>query len=239
VLPVAAALAVVLILQPVKSYYREIQWSGQGGDILSSWSEAFDRYRSDTRSNFFDPQDGRTSDRVGGLSAAAYVTEMVPAVVPHSEGETYVALGYSFIPRIVWPNKPNMTKAGVDAFTIALGLTDRETAERSTTALSLTSHGYYAHGFAGAIAWMALLGVMLALLSVYFDAGLAGTVGGVALLSGIALQVEGGFVNIFGGIWQSVATATVIPWILRAVGARRVAPSPLRPARPARRSSGT
>jgi hypothetical protein len=221
---VAAGVATValVILQPVKAYYRDLQWTEHAGlNVVDAWSQAFKNAAADTQSGFGRERQYTMRARLSALTALAFVTDVVPASVPHGDGEVYPVLGYSVIPRVVWPEKPNMTKAGLDRFTIALGLTDESTADRSTTGITLAAQGYYEHGPVGSIAWGMLLGAVLGLLSAFCGSGLAGTIAGSVLLMSWPIAVDGGFINCFGGLWQALFAATALTWAIWWLGRRK------------------
>ena len=228
-LPIAAGIAALVILQPVKAYYRDIQWT-QHADmgVIDAWTKAFENAEGDKKSGFTGQVSGSeaTRKRLNELTALAYVYDVVPLSVPYGGGEVYGVLGYSLVPRLLWPEKPNMTKVGLDRFGIALGLTDRDLAETSTTGLTLPSQGYYEHGIAGSLGWMALLGLSMALFSTYFGATLAGTLAGATTMMTWLIGISGGFFNTFGGMWQAIFTATFLSWTVWWLGKRVLARGP-------------
>jgi hypothetical protein len=102
---------IVLGLNPVKSHYRAVAWSG---DIFSTLSysekatlfyEAIQIvYERDLLSSL--NEDTTTINRVSHLSTFAKVISMTPESVPYWLGGSYRTLFTSFIPRALWPGKP-------------------------------------------------------------------------------------------------------------------------------------
>lgn len=74
-------------------------------------------------------------------------------------GESMDYLVYAFIPRIIWPDKPTVTRGAW--FTVYLGQARSE--EKATTSLGLTAPGelYWNFGWPGILFGMALLGAII------------------------------------------------------------------------------
>lgn len=218
----AIAFAGLLVLQPAKYRYRAIAWRGEAGvSVLDAWHDALSDTMTASQSAFASPQSHgieATVDRLGELSELAYVVQVVPDSVPHGDGAVYSTLLTALIPRALWPDKPNMTAYALNRFTIALGLTTPEIADTSTCGITLVDQGYYEHGVLGSIGWMALFGALLGLLSRYFPTSLAGSLVGTCLMAPLALAVQGGFFNVFGGLAQNLFGATSLAWLLWTLG---------------------
>ena len=221
VVPAVLGIAAMLVLQPVKSQYRTIHWMERpNSGVLESWQEAFSNQSADSHSSFGNSTGHMqaTFARLDELSSTAYTVEVVPESVPHTGGLVYSTLLVSAIPRVLWPNKPDITKYALDPFAIALGMTDPDIAENSTTGLTLTAQGYLEHGVAGSVAWMALFGVVLAFLSRYFGPKMAGTLGGASVMVPMGIAFTGGFISVFGSLWQLIFGATVLTWLVWCFG---------------------
>ncbi len=221
--PVVSLLAVaatLIVLQPVKGFYRTIRWQNEATvGVIDGWSEAFAQAAADSHSAFGQNRQvgtDATLSRLSELSSLAYVVEVVPGAVPYTGGEIYQDLSASLVPirRLLWPDKPNMTKYALDPVPIALGMTDRDGADQSTTGITLAAQGYLEHGIAGSLGWMALLGATLALVSRYFGTTLAGSLAGAIMLTTWGTSIGAGFYSVFGGIWQSLLTSTLLTWLL-------------------------
>jgi len=99
----------VIVLQSIKSDYRDVAWRGQGGEQGNT--EAFftlfiDRLASPEQ--FFDMRlMFPTVNRFNQGMIVGKVMVHVPRVAPFADGETiFSSLAASFVPRILWPNKP-------------------------------------------------------------------------------------------------------------------------------------
>jgi hypothetical protein len=125
----------------------------------------------------------------------------------------YPMMVTSLIPRVLWPDKPNMTEYALNPFVLALGLTTPEIAETSVAGISLPAQGYLEHGALGSIGWMILYGAMAGLVSRYFGTKLAGVIVGATVLGPLGTP-EGGFQSVFGAALQQIVGATLLAWLL-------------------------
>ncbi len=106
-----AGFAVFMILQPTKTLFREAsqnQMSATGESLLRRAelfaSIAWKVVTGETDQNFDIVQVGM--DRLNYLPTLAKTLELTPAVVPFWNGETYRLIWFKFIPRFVYPTKP-------------------------------------------------------------------------------------------------------------------------------------
>lgn len=100
----------IMLLQSIKVDYRAVVWRGQGdqskGNFGTFVSLISDRITDPSR--FFDwatlfP----TVNRFNQGMIIGKVMDHVPARAPYAEGETiFTSLAASFVPRLLWPNKP-------------------------------------------------------------------------------------------------------------------------------------
>jgi hypothetical protein len=77
-------------------------------------------------------------------------------------GETMQNLSYAFIPRMLWPEKPTVTRGGW--FTAYLGASGSEEEAETSTGIYSAAELYWNFGFPGVIFGMALMGGVFALL---------------------------------------------------------------------------
>ena len=73
-------------------------------------------------------------------------------------GQTMTYIGYAFVPRVLWPSKPDVTRgAWFDAY-----IGQARTSEEATTSLGMTAigHLYWNFGMLGVVAGMLLIGLM-------------------------------------------------------------------------------
>lgn len=216
VITLGFAAALVVVLQPIKVEYRTARTLHPDAALIDDLGEAFsDASGSDSSFGAGGDPTGQTLARVGGLATLAYVLEVVPEKVPHGGGAVYAPAAESLIPRVVWPDKPNLIDTAQNPFTLALGLQSAENVRGGSVAgFHLVVQGYFEHGVAGGIAWMMVLGVLLGLVSRYCGTTPAGTLVAACFIGNLSLQLEGGFTNTFGMIWQLVVGSTTLAWLL-------------------------
>jgi hypothetical protein len=121
---ISILLIVLLFLNPVKNSYRQLAWTGgltAGGfiervEFLLQKSAlfielAFDRYNQmesqPKEGSFVDSVIRPFVSRTAYIAVFSKVVEDTPERVPYWNGETYLPLFTSYIPRIFWPDKPN------------------------------------------------------------------------------------------------------------------------------------
>jgi hypothetical protein len=106
------AIAFFLALQPVKFYVRELAWK-EGLDLgpvqtIQAYRDGFLDYYGSVRA--FWQKSGTTFQdsftRVNHLSTTAAIIRDTPDREPFIRGASYYPLLIKFIPRVIWPNKP-------------------------------------------------------------------------------------------------------------------------------------
>ncbi len=105
--------------------------------------------------------------RIAQIAVFAVVMDMTPSNVSFWQGETYKPLFTSFVPRALWPNKPE-ERAG-NAFGKRYGFLKPDDDVTSINLPWLTE-AYANFGFAGMLAGMSLFGFLLAALDRFFNA---------------------------------------------------------------------
>ncbi len=115
IITVALLIGFFVLLNPVKMVYRTLledsTVSGAGylnrAEIFAT--AAYDYYAPVFGSDGAGDVTSSAVNRVANISTFSYVIEMTPDVVPYWLGETYTSIFLSFIPRIMWPEKPFST----------------------------------------------------------------------------------------------------------------------------------
>jgi hypothetical protein len=105
---------VVVGLNPVKHYYRDIAWEDETFSTLSPFEKAnlfYEAIQIFYERDLFTSlsEDSSTIDRVSRVSTLETVIIMTPDSVPYWMGGSYRTLLTSFIPRVLWPGKPEAT----------------------------------------------------------------------------------------------------------------------------------
>jgi hypothetical protein len=92
-------------------------------------------------------------------SATGLVVTLTPDIVPYEGLERFLALPASVIPRVLWPDKPTLSR-GVWFSSTFRGLADDTT---SYSAMTIFSEGYLFYGWTGTVVAMSIAGFLLAL----------------------------------------------------------------------------
>lgn len=214
--PILATVAMILFLSPVKGDYREQIWLGAapyGADMTSSqkamfWIEQASDYWGDTFSGNRSLTEA-TAGAVGRtdfIHQVAHIHSMTPSVIPYQNGETYSYFLVSFIPRILWPDKP-LTGTANAFYAVTYGITDEEGARTTTFGVSLLGEAFINFGWIGVVLIMLLQGLIISILEHIFG-GLKSGPGGQAVfiaffvffLNGIGSSAE----ILFGNILQNL-----------------------------------
>lgn len=160
VLPFGVAAVAVLylgVIAPMINESRDVVWTESQADRLQSafqektvFAGSDDELYSDQLSSFLYRQFEPT--------AAGFIYSEVNAR-GFLHGETMKPLTYAFIPRILWPQKPVVSRG--TWFTAYLGFAGSAEAATTNTATYAASEFYWNFGVAGVIVGMFLIGALL------------------------------------------------------------------------------
>jgi len=105
---------IAILLNPIKSQFRDVTWYATGTsqsyyDKAILFGEAVQEYYSGPDVLGIISEDTSTVNRLAHISTFGYVITMTPASVPYWSGDSYHTLWTSFIPRALWPGKPQAT----------------------------------------------------------------------------------------------------------------------------------
>lgn len=166
---VVAALAVFIVLSPVKQHYRELVFNqppvGSLGDLgqrFSLWGEALNMTWSDpfAGENTIQAAAGRTSN----LMQLAQVVDWVPHVVPYNRGAGMGTALLFWVPRAVWSGKPSISDLLNNRYAIAFGYSTSQGVQTSTFGIVQPADGYWDFGLLGAIGYTSFYGLLLGVL---------------------------------------------------------------------------
>jgi hypothetical protein len=161
------AVIFLLIFNPVKGEYRQLTWSSNRSEQLNSVEKAqlfiklvIEHYSS---SNFKQKsEDGNSAiARTAHILVFSAVIEDTPNRVPYWQGQTYLPLITSFIPRIIFPDKPE-EKTG-NAFGRRYNYLSSDDSGTSFN-LPWIVEMYANFGQLGVVIGMSLVGILLAFL---------------------------------------------------------------------------
>ncbi len=74
-------------------------------------------------------------------------------------GETMAYASYAFIPRLLWPDKPSVSKGSW--FTVYLGFSPREAEATTSTGITATGELYWNFGIVGVVLGMFFIGILI------------------------------------------------------------------------------
>lgn len=220
--PIVATIAVVIFLSPVKADYRERAWLGEDPDIAEQssltrgklWIDQAADYWEETLAGRRDLSEATSSatGRADFIHQVAYIYSMTPSVIPYQYGKTYSFFLVSFIPRIVWPDKPLAGSAN-GYYALTYGITTEEGAKTTTFGVSILGEAFMNFGWAGVVLIMLLQGILIGAMQHSFGGRTSGP-GGQAVflcffvyfLNGIGSSTE----IMFGGILQNLLLGYVL-----------------------------
>jgi hypothetical protein len=164
----AVGLVGFLIMNPVKHKYRDLAWADRDEQNKTSWADISDRINKwliATEKTWQDPFASEhsieaTSGRTSGLLPLAQAVDWVPDNIPFKEGEGFAETLSFFIPRLLWPDKPDNTQIVNDRYAVEFRITTPSGVKSSTFGTPLPMDGYWDFGWLGAIGYMGACGVL-------------------------------------------------------------------------------
>jgi hypothetical protein len=113
---IVVTVSFLLILNPVKSEFRNLTWSKGGSAVTISSLEKVQIFMDLTQKRYFGSKSSHAKDSVNTSDSVINRTALImvlsevikdtPRKVPYWQGETYLPLFTSFIPRAIFPDKP-------------------------------------------------------------------------------------------------------------------------------------
>jgi len=214
-----------LFFQVGKDDFRKEYWqsSGQGSQFdqggkverVTFWVQnSFDKWNealSDSSGESFRRALNPSVSRISLLNQSANVIEQTPSVVPYQYGWLYSYMAITWIPRVVWPNKPSMSEAN-QYYQVAYGLTTEDDINKVAISVGLLTEGFINFGWAGVVGIMFLVGIFF---DFYQRTFLAGTSGALMTAIGVILipqflSVESQMAQYLGGIVQQVVVTLIV-----------------------------
>jgi hypothetical protein len=156
------------------------------------------------------------ASRLNELAVNAAVMDRTPSAVPFDGARTFEAVPLSFLPRVLYPEKTNLTTVLNDRFNVTFGFQSREETETSTGAFPLVANGFWSAGWPGVVAVALVSGCLVG-----FYAGLlrasswaaaavaASTFAQLHANSALALQIT--------GVVQQLAGLAALLWAISLV----------------------
>jgi hypothetical protein len=223
---VVSAIAIGLILVPVMSLKHTYRATyGFGEDLrVSSFEDALQGGalfagivgESVSQQGF---QTYRTSadvviNRLDFIQIFAYVLERTPETTPFLKGESYSDAPWKFVPRFIYPNKPDPSWGQL--FGHRYGLLDPQDYTTSVNMPQMIEM-YINFGVLGLFIGMFLLAQLYRFLSYLLNHTGAGewiTISGAVIFANLA-NIESNFLLIFGGVWQWIVLLYLLGFLVR------------------------
>ena len=221
-LPLVAALIVlpiILFFQPGKSAFRERYWGANNaggyservafwvGSSWNLWANAIGDQTGE-RAKFLGDN---TLARVSLLQPTANVIEMTPSRVPYQNGSLYSYIGVTFIPRLLWPNKPSVNDAN-QWYQVSYGLTLQRELSTVSIAVGTLAESYINFGWFGPVLVMLPLGFLLGSFQRIFlhsDSGLLFSSMGAVLVPQL-LTIDAQMAQYVAGLAQQVFVVLLV-----------------------------
>lgn len=227
--PVVAALLVVVLFQPVKGEFRAKVWDREVRLTLVERLQLFVELSarhwvgSDTGPVVDHEQSVKqAAARTSSALQLAHAIEMTPAVVPHQGGATYRYFRYTFLPRVLFPDKPIAQYADVWA-AVMYGYTTPEGTAHVMIGLPQMAEAYINFGLLGGLLLFLGMGLLLRAADEIFAHGAAGA-GALALylffVEQEMLSLEGSLAQFWGGVLQRFLVYTLAMALLGALTRR-------------------
>lgn len=215
-------MGLIFFLQPVKVGVRQDSWYGPpigAPEKVALWVDRAGLYwwEAITSNKPVSDSTSATFKRSDFIHQFAHIYSLTPSVIPYQYGGTYSFFLVSFIPRIIWPEKP-VTNTNT-FYGITYGITSKEGAERSNFGISLVGESFINFGVLGVVLVMTLQGAVFGFLESLF-AGPKSGAGGQAVflacsiwfLNGVGSSAE----ILFGGIIQNLIAGSALLFWARA-----------------------
>jgi len=168
------------------------------------------------RREFLDHSVNDFMKRMSLVYCVGAILRDVPSAVPSRNGETLVLLPISlFVPRIIWPDKPNITIGREFAVTFQLVNPVDQVTQISPT---ITGELYWNYGVPGVVVGMFLLGAIFRVFYERYGSGTARaplrTACYLALLP-MAMHFEGNVAAMMGGLAKSILILSLVFLVAR------------------------
>jgi hypothetical protein len=220
--PVMAALIVlpvILFFQPAKSVFRERYWKGESSDTtterVSFWLESSWQLWNKALTNQDNEQikelSNATLSRLSLLQQTAHMMELTPNRVPYQYGSLYSYIAVTFVPRILWPDKPSVNDAN-HWYQVSYGLTAPQQLSTVSIAVGTVAESYINFGWFGPILIIFPLGIFLGSFERMFlhaDSGLLLSCLGAVLVPQL-LAIESQMAEYIAGLAQQIFFALLV-----------------------------
>jgi len=202
---ILAGAAVYLVFQPAKSTYRAQIWGrDQVGytERVEAWNFAFSNVFS--REDSQDQVQSSTISRIAELDAVFHAFDMMPGQVQSLDGEGWVPILTSPIPRFIWRDKPTTATSAEARYSVVFRRQSEEGAKTTAIVLPLLVDGYWNFGWPGIAFACGMVGLWVGICQrIWSSAHWALEAMGLVQLA--RLMTHGQLNAVYGGLFQSIA----------------------------------
>jgi hypothetical protein len=217
---ILAGVAAIVVLYPAAHFYRhQVQVGRSIPAMLADPVSAIDdvgRYVSTYSLGEYVSQGlVLMTNRFDGLGRSSAISRDTPDRVPFQGGWTLALIPIAYVPRLLWPDKPETTIGNWITETYGSG-----TIVKTATGPSWVGEFYLNFGVAGVVGGMFVMGFLLRLLQegVLRSATVPAIVAGVVALEAVALSMQGGVIGSVNGVTFSLAPLFATHLALRYMG---------------------
>jgi hypothetical protein len=240
--PVGLGLTIVvlvMLLQPVKSYYRGLMGAGSRtftpAEAIGVYVSLARTYWSAVGDQGLLLEQGQASaaQRLSMLQSSAHYIQLTPESIPYKGPRTLLYPTYSWMPRALWPDKPTAQEAN-KVLPVEYGVQSPDNLATTMFGVGHVVEVYTALGFVAIMPVFLIIGILYAVPQIALGGPGGRTLAGVAMLLWFAvnmMHVGSTIGTVFGGLLQQLIVQGTIFHLL-AIAPRR-APEP----RPALRGS--
>jgi hypothetical protein len=226
----AAGIVAFMILNPAKHAYRQSVWRdahGQAslGERASAWIDAIETTwlreasAAEVETNF-----EASADRVSSLQHTAHTFEWVPDLVPYAGLSRWQAIPESFIPRVLWPNKLDLTEEFSSRYNTTFELQTERGTESATMNVTLISDAYWGAGWTGVVLAYLLVGMLLGFYETALARDRTSTLT-IGLLFLLTFSPSAQLAHMVTGIPQRFAAGIIVLWSVALLGRLTKAPT--------------
>lgn len=150
--------SIVYIAQPVVHYGRSVVGLGEAGSIAQRLAVIGDYFNASNLEAVTSNSGRDPLIRFSYVAPAAYFMNQYDEGAPGDAHEHALA---ALVPRILWPSKPNVGEAGLEAYTMLRG----DTNSRTSLGMTHFAEAYWSFGWLGSLLVFVPGGLLLAFMS--------------------------------------------------------------------------
>jgi len=214
---VVVMMGLYTILQPAKAQFRAQTWVIRGDQQAAGYTDRVTAWTTAISDIWTGRDAGQSTgdaavNRFLELDPVLHAFTMLPGRVRPANGEAWMHILYSPIPRLVWPDKPNSNDLSLN-YGVAFRLQSELGARSTTILMPLIVDGYWNFGWPGIVFVSLLAGLWVGVCqTLYTGDHWALTASAVAQFS--LISVTGSFALLYAGITQQLLGPIIASWMI-------------------------